>query len=142
MSAIQQNIRQWWFPRRSCDSLLQRQLMVTTTVIYIASLSLGVASIVAAAPMQFQSAGLHTTVRSSTLQSKPDCMNIKDLPIHGLNLTEEELGLLPELCFPKSGPILTLRSIQSPGVPRGVQCNITSWCVSGYVSTLIEIFLH
>eukprot|EP00884_Botryococcus_braunii_P017639 jgi/Botrbrau1/4559/Bobra.60_2s0046.1 len=129
MNTTKQNIRQRIsFAKRPCGFPLQRQLLLPLALVNFIAFFLGVASTATVAPEHYQHERLQATASSGVVQSERDCMDVGDLPIRGLNLTEQELRLLPQLCWPKDGPILSLGEVQSPGVPRGVECNITSWC--------------
>ena len=80
-----------------------------------------------------------TTLPSSVadvLTATPEgrqCADISSIPIAGLNLTADELAILPQLCwhadqvasFPS--PVASVEA-DSRGIPPGVICKHTQWC--------------
>ena len=63
------------------------------------------------------------------------CAETASIPIAGLNLTAEEIALLPQLCwhadevasFPEPARVAGVEA-DSRGIPPGVVCKHTQWC--------------
>ena len=63
------------------------------------------------------------------------CADVGDIPIAGLNLTADEIAILPQLCwqphqvasFPEPAPVASVAG-DSRGIPPGVVCKHTQWC--------------
>ena len=69
------------------------------------------------------------------------CANVDSIPIAGLNLTADEIALLPQLCwqphevasFPEPAPVPSVAG-DSRGIPPGVICKHTQWCVGPHMT--------
>lgn len=59
------------------------------------------------------------------------CAAIVDIPIQGLNLTDQEKAVLSDICWRPELALerrqYTLKSAPSRGVPAGVDCDVTHW---------------
>lgn len=74
-----------------------------------------------------QPSGIHVDVARNKLQAKQGCLDLQNFPIGSFNLTEQELEVLPDICWREDIAQLTFENFRSHGVPRGVKCNITTW---------------
>jgi hypothetical protein len=65
------------------------------------------------------------------------CADVVSIPISGLNLTADEIAILPQLCwqphlvasFPEPAPVASVAG-DSRGIPPGVICKHTQWCIA------------
>jgi hypothetical protein len=84
----------------------------------------------AAARLQHDFQPLGTALRK-------DCAPTSDIPVAGLNLTADELALLPAICWqPRLVPPVPVELPAAPppnpdrGLPPGVDCEPKQWCVA------------
>lgn len=60
------------------------------------------------------------------------CAPIDATHVDGLNLTQEELSLLPEVCWNSNAlrtAAVLFEDVETRGIPPGVECEAANWCV-------------